>query len=270
MPTAFCKRSMRNSSPKKVRLPSARGRKAADDSDTSLYGWTNAVVAKLLKCDSDEERMEHIRQVAGVSQHDYNYDMKATALIDYHLANLLYALEEELSWKQTQFLMRVMTRLWTEGVSAVQGETPPNFDHIRGNLAESLRPMFAELNGSEDRLTKEQTQKMLRYIDQVFLKPIRLMMFPFYHPVEPSSFVSVRKIFHPVTPDPLSECLEDSTESEYAFPLLPFPRNVSTMALQDMKDLIQRYTDDVIETINKRYDALEQEIARAETLQPNA
>ena len=248
-----------------------RSRKGAGESDKSLYGWTNAVVAKIVQCESDEERLGAIRQVVSVSETDYCYDMKATAIVDYHLANLLYALEQGYSQAQTQFVMRVMTKLWEDAVRAVQGQEAVEFDQLRGTLAEELRPMFAEYNAAEDRFTKVQTQALLKYIDQAFLKPIRLITYPFRHEPQLRCKVEERKVFMPVTPDPLSECVEDEHvfEGDYEFPLLPFPRHVSSMTLKDMKEMIEQYTNNVIDIINKRYDLLEQEVAKMESSQPS-
>lgn len=232
----------------------------------SLYGWTSVVIQGLMKAENDDERIKQIQQVLSFTEESYNYDLKSSTQIDFHFGNLLFCMGENYSVKQTQFVFKVMSKLLDDATKACQIGEEMNFEYLKGELVEKVRHSFTEMTSSDLQFTSKQVETLLSYISQTFIKPIRLVMMPFYKPTVNKRVIMPKKIFQPTHPDPLDECVErlPVLSEDKQFPLLAIPRD-NEMNLGDFKRMIQQYTDNVIETINKRYDLLEAEMAKSVT-----
>jgi hypothetical protein len=89
-------------------------------------------------------------------------------------------------------------------------------------------------------------------------------MHPFAYETLPATVDQRRKVFRPVRPVPLAECDEffPVFPESRQFQPFPLPPNVATMNVEDMKQMIQEYADNVIAVIDRRYDLLEEGIAK--------
>lgn len=253
---------LRTSAAKKKLKVAPSKRRLTSEICQSLYGWTSVVIQGLMKAENDDERIKQIQQVLSFTEESYNYDIKASTQIDFHFGNLLFCMGENYSVKQTQLVFKIMSKLLDDAMKACQiGDL--DFDYLKGDLIDKMRRSFTELSAPDSPFTLKQTETLLSYVSQTFIKPIRLVMMPFYKPITNKHVVTPKRIFQPTTPDPLDECVErlPVLDEDKQFPLLAIPRS-NEMNLGDLKRMIQQYTDNVIETINKRYDLLEAEMAK--------
>ena len=107
-------------------------------------------------------------------------------------------------------------------------------------------------------------KKIVVFYNQVFFRPLRLLMFSFTHNRERKFIPEKRTVFTPITPLPLSEFVEEfpAVEEELNFKPVILPKE--GMTLEDAREMIQKYTDDMIATINKRYDILTEMINKVQ------
>jgi hypothetical protein len=76
-----------------------------------------------------------------------------------------------------------------------------------------------------------------------------------------------RKVFRPVRPVPLAECEEffPVFPESKQFQPFPLPPNVTSMNADEIKQMIQEYADNIIAVIERRYDTLEESVAKMTT-----
>jgi hypothetical protein len=256
-------------SKKKAPVTSIKGKKGVDESEKLLIGngWTIAATQKLLELTTDVERLQHLLQMFSISEHDYQYDVRSTNQIDFHFANFLFCVDKAFDLPKVQFVCRTLHKLLTQGIARVQGsasDTQIPYDVIRVELFDALQAAFVEQNTTENPVNLEEAKSIISFTTMTFFRPLRLVLYPFYLSLAVEPTYALRKIFQPVQPVPLAECEEffpviDEARDFKPFPLAP---TVTTMNLEDVKQMIQRYTDDVIDTIERRYDMLEEQIAK--------
>jgi hypothetical protein len=250
---------------KAVRAPSVKGKKAVDESEKLIVGngWTIAATQKIMEIPSAEDRIQHLLQMFSISEQDYQYNVRATTMIDFHLSNFLYCTEQEFDCAKTQFACRTMHRMLELATQKSQ-EDNVNFDALRVQLFEQFQSAFQEWNTGETRFTIEEAKDLIAFVTRVLLRPIRLLIHPFCYETLPAVVMERRKMFRPVRPVPLAECDEvfPIMPESKQFQPFPLPPNVGAMNVEDMKQMIQEYADGVIGVIEKRYDALEETLGR--------
>jgi hypothetical protein len=260
------------SEPKKAkgaRAPSVKGKKTADESEKLIVGngWTAAATQKMLECSSTDERLQHLIQMFSISEQDYQYNVASTTSIDFHLANFLYCIEQQFDCPKTQFVCRTMHKMLELAISKVPADVEvekPNFDSIRVQLFDYFQSAFQEWITGETKFTIEETRQLIAYVTSVFLRPLRLILPPFYVRKVPTVRTERRKVFRPVTPVPLSECEEQFPliPESRQFQPFPLPPSVATMGMEEMKQMIQEYAENMIAVIERRYDVLEEGVAK--------
>lgn len=252
--------SKRGSSKRKA---AAKGKKGVDEAEKVLTGagWTLAATQKFFELQTDQEKIEFLYQMFSISEHDYQFDMKATTTIDFNLANALFCEQQKFNVTQSQFVCRTIYRLLEHAIQYVQGQNY-NFDALRTQLYDEFQTSYTELNQTEQHFNIEETKILLRFLVTSILRPIRLLVHPFYIERPQEGISESRKVYQPVTPTPLSECVEEIPDppEDAQFPQLVIPR-VDAMNLEDVKQMIHKYTDEIVKAIDKRYDLLEAELA---------
>lgn len=251
-----------NMSNKKNRAPSAKAKKGIDESEKVVFGagWTLAATTKFLECTTEDERIQHLYQMFNITDQDYKYDSKATTSIDFHLANGIYCIEKNLDAPKTQFVCRILHKLLEQAIQAASQEGF-DIDSLRSELYEQFQAQFLEFNTPDYHFSVDETKDLVYLITHVFLRPLRLLLHPFTMERHPTYVLEMRKVSRPVKPVPLSECEEfhPVVDEEMEFPILSIPKNA--INLEDVKQMIQDYTDNVISTIEKRYDLLDEQIS---------
>lgn len=256
-----------SSSKKKIKPAPTKGRKG-DDTEKLVVGagWTAAATQKFFECPNDDERFKHIMAMFSITEDQYKNDVKSTTIADFHYANGLWCLESKFDQPQTQFICRSLDRLLT---SAIQSQSPtelseekPSIDKLRLDLFTQFQTMFNELNAGEWKFNTEETQKILTFYNQVFFRPLRLILYSFTHNVESVKVPEKRRVFTPVPPVPLSQCDEAPHYVDDSMQFKPFTLQKGPLTLEDARELIQQYTDNVIDIINKRYDNLTDMVAK--------
>ena len=247
------------------RKPVGKGKKGIDEAEKVLTGagWTLAATQKFLETPSDQEKIAFLLQMFSISEEDYKYDMKSTTTIDFNLANALFCQDKNFNVNQTQFVCRTIYKLLEHAISYVQGENY-DFDSLRSQLYDEFQASFMELNSTEPHFTTDETKILLHFLVTSFLRPLRLFVHPYYIQRPQQNIQELRKVFQPVKPIPLSECIEEIPEppedAQFAPLILPHTTSVN---LEEVKQMIRQYTDSVIQTIDKRYDLLEAELTHA-------
>lgn len=255
------------SSKKKTKQPLGAKGKKMDEAERAVAGagWTTAATQKFLDCQNDEERMQQLFAMFSINDQQYKFDAKSTATIDFHLSNSLFCEENKLDLQQTQFVCRTMDRLLQHAVQSYSQQLEendqqlPNVEKLRTDLFAEFRAAFAEINPPGEYIFSiELTQKIVEFVGTSFIKPIRLLLYQFCHVRRQVQIPEVRKVFTPIQPVPLSECEEQFPaiveEMEFKPPVIP----KDGICLEDAKQMIQKYTENIIATINKRYDALDE------------
>jgi hypothetical protein len=256
----------RPSSKKKQPVASIKGKKGVDESEKLLVGngWTAAATQRMFELPNDSERIQHLLQMFSFSEHDYQYDPRSTNQIDFHLANFIFCAERSFDSLKAQFVCRSMHKLLTQGIARVQVDPSISFDALRLELFEMFQTAIQEQNSTENPISLDDAKVILNFVTTTFLRPLRLILYSFYLEAPAVQSYELRKIFQPVHPVPLSDCDEvfpvpDDARSFRPFPLAP---SVNTMNLEDIKQMLQKYTEDVIDTIEKRYDLLEECVSK--------
>lgn len=284
----------KSSSKKKSRTISSKGKKGVDESEklAAGNGWTVAAIQKYLEATTDEERLQQLFAMFSITENDYQYDFKSTATIDFHFGNALYCTEStfpKFDPHKLQFYCRTLNKMLDFGTQKVQEDPNLDFDALRKELFELFHSCFNEFNTApvtpltgkekdkdknqdpnkepEFQFTPEETTELIKQITSSFLRPLRLILRPYYSQNPPYRLPVMKKVFQPVTPIPLSECQEilPVVEEDKEFPILNIPTD-GTMNLEAMKTMIKMYTDNVISTIEKRYDALDEQMAKINPL----
>lgn len=283
----------KQSSKKKQRSTSSKGKKGVDEAEklAAGNGWTIAAVQKYLEATTDEERLQQLFAMFSITEHDYQYDFKSTATIDFHFGNALYCTESsspKFDAHKLQFYCRTLHRMLEMGIQKVQEDPNLDFDVLRKDLFELFHTNFIEFNSSsntaattgkekesskdkdkdkekepEFQFTPEETTELIKQVTSSFLRPLRLILHPFYIERYTGEQNVIKKVFQPVNPVPLSECVEalPVVEEDKEFPILNIPQD-GTMNLEAMKNMIKTYTDGIIATIEKRYDDLDEQVAK--------
>ncbi|EAY22717.1 hypothetical protein TVAG_476460 [Trichomonas vaginalis G3] len=261
--------SRSSSSKKKLKTIPTKGRKG-DDTEKQVVGagWTTAATQKFIECADDDERMKHILAMFSINDDQYKNDIKSTTTADFHFANGLWCLESKFDLPQTQFICRTLDRLLTSAIQANNLSDPtapkPNIDNLRIDLFNQFQTMFNELNQGEWKFTIEQTQKILSFYNQVFFRPLRLILYSYTHNREDVLVPQKRRIFTPIQPVPLANCVEEPYYVDDSITFKPFVLPKGNINLEDARELIQQYTENVIDIINKRYDNLEEMVGKVQ------
>ncbi|KAH0786918.1 hypothetical protein GPJ56_009164 [Histomonas meleagridis] len=248
-------------SKKKHRKHSPRGKRGDDASEKLVAGngWTLSATQKFLDCKSTEEQIQQLLLMFSIQEEDYQYNEKSTTLIDFQLGNGLYCIEKKFNAEKTQFVCRTFHRMLKNAVQKIQANHEISYDDLRNELFNQFQAAFTEMNSNgEPHFTLKETQDIINYEINTFLRPLRLILHPFYIRVAPTYRLELKKVFQPVDPIPLSEFEEFVPLNENEFPLFSVPINEDKLNLEDIKEFVSKYTDGVIDTINKRYDALDE------------
>ena len=132
-------------------------------------------------------------------------------------------------------------------------------DALRQVLMDKFQAMYFDYNGDEFKFTTEQTQEILKFFSMTFIRPIRLIIHTYQSDPYKMIFLEMKRVFTPpaVLP-PMSEFVQqyDELPEEDKFHPLYYPK-FSGLTLADVREAMNKYTDQMIETINKRYDHLE-------------
>ena len=259
----------RGSSKKKAKAPVTKGRKG-DDNERLVSGaqWTTAATQKFVECATDEEKIKQLYAMFSTNESQYKNDIKIQGNIDFQFANGLWCIEQNLDILQMQFVCRTMDKLLQSGIQQSQvisenGEKI-SIENLRTDLFNQLHAAFNDVNQGEWHFTPELTKKIINYFNQVFFRPLRLLLYTFTHDRGVQQIPEKRTVFSPIQPVPLSECVEEFpvVSEEMSFKPIVMPKG--TMSLEDAREMIQRYTDEMIDTINKRYDSLQDMIAKVQ------
>ena len=267
----------RGSSKKKGKSTSGGKGKKMDEMEKAVAGagWTLAATQKFLDCQNDTERINQLYAMFSITDEQYKFDARSTATIDFHLSNSLFCEENKFDVQQTQFVCRSLDRMLQHAISmynqALQenDQQLPNVDNIRNEIFKEFQTAFNELNQpGEYVFSIEQTQKIAEFVATIFIRPIRLLLYQFCHERRKAQIPETRRVFKPIQPVPLSECTEVfpaiDEELDFRPPVIPKP-SLQGLCLEDAKQMIQQYTDNIIATINKRYDKLEEMAGKMQT-----
>ncbi|OHT10027.1 hypothetical protein TRFO_20829 [Tritrichomonas foetus] len=253
------------SSKKKPRSISAKGKKGVDETEklASGNGWTTAAVQKYLEATTDEERLNQLLAMFSITEQEYQYDFKSTATIDFHFANVLYCTEANFDPHKIQFFCRTLHKMLETGIQKIQENSELDFDELRDELYEMFHVAFNEFNTPEYLFTPPEATELIKHVTLTFLRPIRLILHPYYLENHSTYLLELKKVFRPVKPVPLSECEEimPVIDEDKQFPILTMPKE-GTIDLEGVRQAIKQYTDGIIQTIEKRYDDLDEQIAR--------
>ena len=248
------------------RSTSSRGRKGFDESEklVSGNGWTQAATQKYLELDSDDSRLEHVKSMFSVSDDEYKYDFKSTSTVDFHFANALYCQDHGFELLRFQFVCRTLHRMYEQGVKSVTENPELDFENLRTELFNMFRAAFTQFNQQEFLFSTSETAELIKFITTSFLRPLRLVLSPYYLKTHTGYILEMKKVFRPVEPVPLDECVQefDVTPEDELFPIVNIPQGVETIDMATMKQIIRQYTDDMVKTIEKRYDTLEGQMAK--------
>jgi hypothetical protein len=246
----------------------SRGRKGQEESERQLTGagWTAAATQHFIDLPSDEERLGHVRAMFNISEEDYKYQTRHTFVADFHLANGLYCITHDYDAAQTQFICRSLSELLDITIAAAQQAEPISFDKFRGHLLERYQALFFEFNQEEYRFTLEQAETILKFIADVLLGPLRLIVITVKYAQEEIAVYEPRKISRPVIPPPLVEFSEfiplPLTEDEFTPPEFP-----KVVRLADVRKAMAQYTSHSLEVIERRYNRMEELAQRLAQLQ---
>ena len=269
----------RSSSKKKGKSTSGSKGKKIDETERAVSGagWTLAATQKFLDCTNDTERINQLYAMFSITDEQYKFDPRSTATIDFHLSNSLFCEENKFDVQQTQFVCRTLDRLLQHAIAlynqSIQenDQQLPNVDNIRNELFKEFHTAFNDLNQPGEYVFNiEQTQKVAEFVATIFIRPIRLLLYQFCHERRKTQVLETRRVFKPIQPVPLSECYEVfpalDESMDFKPPVLPKLGPTGGLSLEDAKQMIQQYTDNVIATINKRYDALEELATKMQTM----
>ncbi|OHS92713.1 hypothetical protein TRFO_40951 [Tritrichomonas foetus] len=258
-------KSSRRSSRKSSKDSRSRSRKALDEQEKLVVGagWTAAATQHFIDLPTDDERLEHSKAMFSIDQEEYKYNIRATYTADFHFANGLFCLENNFDASQFQFVCRSIGTLFDMTVGAASSGEQLDVDLFRQQLLERFQKMFFEFNSEEFRFTQEQTADILKYVSTTFIRPIRLILRTYQTEPYVLQVLESRKIFVPPKPIPLSQFVEQFEEhpSERQFKPFYFPK-FSGLSLADVREAMARYTDSIIETIDKRYTYLEEMVQK--------
>jgi hypothetical protein len=134
---------------------------------------------------------------------------------------------------------------------------PPDFDKFRLELLDKFQASFFDFNSEEYKFTLNQATEMLKYIGIVVINPIRLIFRtlnrePFWH-----RKLELRKCYQPVTPIPLGDMVEEFPLPPPEAEFLPIELPRPPVTLADVREAVQKYTDGIIQTIDVRYDRMD-------------
>lgn len=260
------------SSKRKAKPTSSKGKKGIDEGEKVLTGagWTLAATTKFLELQSIDEQLHFLFQMFSTTEDNYKTDSQTVFTIDFHFANALYCIEQKFNAIQTQFVCRTLNKLLDTAIQAVRAGAYERFDELRSQLYNQFHQAFKELNVDEYHFSQEETRNIISFVNTAFLRPLRLIVHPFYVERQKAAILEQRKVFQPAPPVPLSECIEQipAVPEELEFSPISIP-HVDHMNLQEVKEMIQKYTEDTIATIDKRYDMLDQAIAKLQETPDN-
>jgi hypothetical protein len=261
--------SKRGSSKKKVKSPTIKGRKG-DDMERLVSGaqWTTAATQKFIDCQTDDEKIKQLFAMFSTTEVMYKGDIRTQGNIDFQFANGLWCIEQQLDVLQTQFVCRTLDRLLQNAIQRSQAANERgekiSIEDLKSDLFDQLHASFNDTNQNEWHFTPDLTKKILVFFNQVFFRPLRLLLYTFTHERGVQHIPEKRTVFSPIQPVPLSECVEEFPvlSDEMSFRPLIIPKG--TMNLEEAREMIQQYTDDMIDTINKRYDSLQEMISKVQ------
>jgi hypothetical protein len=248
----IARRTLRSTPPKLKRV--------VEDMERN-FGWTSAAVTRFMRSEGDPDRLSHVLSILSISENDYKYDFKSTVTADYNLANGYHCVAAGYDVRQTQFVCRTLGKLFDDAIKSVQATSEVNFDQIRAEVIESLRGAVNHFNSGEGNFSPKQTQEFLSFVTQTLIRPIRLLLHPWYGAENTAGVAEPRKMSAPPKPVALGDCRIPSVviPDDQQFPILPFFQT-DTMPLEDLRRCVRQYTQQMIDVINKRYDLIDQQM----------
>jgi hypothetical protein len=245
-----------------------RGKKGVDETEKQLIGagWTQAATQHFIELENDEERLNHIRAMFSINDNDYKYNIRSIYTADFHLGNGIYCLEEQYDAAKTQFVCKALTEMLDTVIAAAGLAEKADFDKLRVQLLDKYQTAFFEFNAEEFKFTPEQTESILRYISYAVVRPIRLIYKTFNSQPYTLPVLEQRKVFQPAVPVPLAEFAEECQLPQIGEEFVP-PDIRPPVTVADLKEMMVKYTEGVVSVIEKRYDRLEEGIAKVAGLQ---
>jgi hypothetical protein len=150
-----------------------------------------------------------------------------------------------------------------ERPSAPQQPGAIDIDRFRLQLLEKYQAAFFEFNSDDSKFTIPQAEEVLRFICDVMLRPIRLILMAFrqepFYVAKPES----RKVFRAPPVIPLAEFTEEfpmaAPGDDFGPPEVP---KLTGLTLADVRETMMKSTDAMIATIDKRYDRLDEMVTK--------
>lgn len=256
------KKTNRSSSRKREKDTGKKGKKGTDENEKLVTGagWTAAATQHFVDLPTDEERLAHVMQMFNVAENDYKFTEKSTFLVDFNLQNGIICMESQYDASQMQFVCRTLSQM-LDMVPAACAEGSPDFDKLNSDMLAFLRTQFDEFNAEEFHFTPDQTKDILKLAGSALLHPIRMIarLYTTERPI--AQILYSPKMFVPPQPIPLAQFEEEFPLVEPELEFTPMELPPTNITLADVRDAIARYTDALVETIDKRYDALESRLS---------
>lgn len=229
----------------------------------SGHGWTLAATKVFTESESNDAKLKQIFLMYNITDEKlYINDPKTSSLVDFHLANGKWCAAQNFGIQQTQFICRNMGHMLENSIKMVKEGHYDLSDNksiyeLRNKLYDDFELCFMEFNRVETKFTQRETLRILKFLTSSFFRPIRVILKPFLieRPIKKIEFAA--KIFTPIKPVPLDMCEEVSQLPELDIQFTPFVIPKGRMSLGLAKYHIEKYTEDMIDKINKRYDRME-------------
>lgn len=142
-----------------------------------------------------------------------------------------------------------------------------NIESIKSEMFDRFQQAFNDVNqNGEFCFSTEVTETILNFFASTLIKPLRLLLYNASVPRPMAHIALPKKVFIPISPVPLDQCQEQFPVVAEELEFKPFRIPGEVINLEDAREMINRYTDDVIATINKRYDVLDDLIAKIQSV----
>lgn len=237
-----------------------RSRKSTDaiEGMATGNGWTTAAIQRFIDLKTSEERLNHVKAMFNVNNNEYMYNRQLSYHVDFQFANGCFCAKANYDIPMFQFTCRSITSMWKMIINAAESQNQDiDFKSLKEDLLSSFQSNFKDFS-KENAFTAEQLDEILDHVAACVLKPIRMIYAVYHFPEKEEVIETKRKVFQPITPEPLKNCKEyreePPLEMQFSPPILPLQ---NTMSLEQVKETIANYTNQMIEKINTRFDNLE-------------
>ena len=241
-----------------------RSKKGIDaiESNPTGNGWTIAAIQHFVELQTDEERIKHIQAMFNISEEEYIHEQKSSYQVDFQFSNGYFCLRKGFEIPIFQFICRTITSMWDmiTSYNHLEGNTQQrvDFQQLKEEIINLFKIKIGEFTSEEYKFSAEQIDSILDHCAACLFRPIRLIYYLYHFPKKEKKIICRRKIFQPISPNPLSdyqEVIEDAP-IELQFTPVIYPR-LTSLSIEEVRETITNYTNDIIDKINKRYDHLE-------------